>query len=173
MSTTYHTLTGVTDVEAGPLSFDEALAALERAGGPAAPGWGWSVSHKDWFRCTVGDVLDLVEDPEPLRVLCLDAPAVVAADDAAGLRDAVGRLREAIRARPEEFVRRTRWMDGTPDGVLAALERAATAEVAEVARVDDDGDTPAESFFRYLRQQESAAAEAARSGRSLVTLTMS
>src|SRR3954453_23529174 len=170
MSTTYHTLTGVADVEAGPLSFDEALAALERAAGPAGPGWGWSVSHKDWFRHTVAEVLDLVDDPATLTVLCLDAPAVVGAGDAAGLRDAVGRLREAIRKRPAEFVRRTRWMDGTPDGVLAALDRAATAEVA---KVDDDDATPAECFFRYLRQQEAAAAEAARSGRCLVTLTMS
>jgi hypothetical protein len=170
MSTTYHTLTGVADVEAGPLSFDEALAALERAGGPAGPGWGWSVSHKDWFRHTVGEVLDLVADPGPLRVLCLDAPVVVAAGDAAGLRDAVGGLRAAIRERPAEFVRRTEWMGGTAEDVVAAMDRAATADIA---KVDDDGATPAECFFRYLRQQEAAAAEAARSGRSLVTLTMS
>jgi hypothetical protein len=170
MSTTYHTLTGVADVAAGPLSFDEALAALERAGGPAGPGWGWSVSHKDWFRHTVGEVLDLAADPEPLRVLCLDAPAVVAAGDAAGLRDAVGGLREAIRDEPAEFVRRMEWADCTVEDVVAAMDRAATGDVA---KVDDDGATPAECFFRYLRQQEAAAAEAASSGRSLVTLTMS
>jgi hypothetical protein len=170
MSTTYHTLTGVADVAAGPLSFEDAMAALQDAGGPDAPGWGWSVSHKDWFRHTVGELLDLVDDPEPLRALNGHEPAVVAAEEAAGLRDAVGRLRTAIRERPAEFVRRTAWMDCTPQDVLAALDRAATGDVAKV--YDDDPEPP-ECFFRYLRQQEHAAAEAARSGRSLVTVTMS
>jgi hypothetical protein len=103
-------------------------------------------------------------------VLNLHDPAVVAAEDAAGLRDAVGRLRAAIRQRPAEFVRRTGWMDCTPEDVLAALDRA---ETGDVAKVHDDEEPAPECFFRYLRQQEHAAAEAARSGRSLVTLTMS
>jgi hypothetical protein len=58
----------------------------------------------------------------------------------------------------------------TVEDVLAAMDRA---ETGDIAKVDDSRATPAECFFRYLRQQEAAAAEAARSGRCLVTLTMS
>jgi hypothetical protein len=145
------------------------LAALQEAGGPESPGWGWSVSHRDWFRHSVGLVLDLVTDPEPLRALNLDDPVVLTAEGAAELRAALDRLRAAIRRQPAEFARRMDRADCPVAEVLAALDRAATGDVA---KVDDDNEYRLEDFFRYLRQQEVAAAEAARSGRSLVTLTM-
>ena len=47
-----------------------------------------------------------------------------------------------------------------------------SATTGDVAKVDDDREYRLEDFFRYLRRLRVAAAEAARSGRSLVTLKM-
>jgi hypothetical protein len=83
------------------------------------------------------------------------------------MHDAIGRLVEAIRERPDPFVEANRWYGATGDEIRTYITQATVSR-----SLSDDSILAFSNFFSFLVSQAAALQEIEQQGKSLLYLAV-